>query len=197
MKTYTVLWLTHVGRGTPHRDAFTLHNPHITQHVYTCHLESRQEGWRNGDRGILEFLKSYKNDTDYLLVLEWDVLINKRYDPDPHIVGLGCRWPQFGSERWDWFREVPTLPSLLRYAACGAVPLGVLLLSKALCSALQQENDLITLAYHRDIFSELRLATVCRHLGLPPERMNGLEDVRFNNIERDTSRPSVYHPVKV
>lgn len=193
MRNFDILWLTHGLVGTPHRVAFTDESPGVYQHVYTSNNVGN-DGWRNCDRNLRNALRSLRLNSEYILAVEYDCLINQELHFDTGI-DVGCRWYEYGQRRWDWLTEAERLPEEMKHLACGVVPLGVLLLSHKFIEAYISKNNIIDAMYKEDIFCELRFGTVARYLGFDITEMDW-PDVRFNAIDRDTTKPSIYHPIK-
>jgi hypothetical protein len=100
-------------------------------------------------------------------------------------------WHEGRPRPWMWFtREYTKLPPDWRPYAAGLLPLGLMLFSH---DALERLVGSVPAA---NVFSELRLGTTVRRLGLRVQTFPS-ETIRcgVSAVER-VNRPTVYHPVK-
>lgn len=197
---YSVLWMTTQKRGLPHEDQFSQYNPDVRQYVCEGVDVGGIGEWRNNDRALREWLKKNLHliDTPYLIIIEWDVLFGKKVEDvfsefeGVEIGGLHKKPNQPG--RWQWFQEVPHLPEGLRSYAAGIAPFCLMCIGvdklKQLCSKAFDN------VFNKDIFCELRFATVLNFMGVNVRRIECKTRITSLKIRAPLEGEGIWHAVK-
>jgi hypothetical protein len=196
------VWSTTASYGLPHLDSFLRSNPGVPVHVVSnaeCGGAAQAIAWRNPDRLIRNWwlLQGSKLRFDYAAFIEWDVLFNKSLDEVfPGETDFYSNDVQTPDDRpWGWFDEIPFLPESLQPFATGVTPLAVTRISRRCLEAMFSHPDSDEL-YERDIFCELRLATLASACGYKPVPCPGtLTNVDFRPVASG-SGTGVWHAVK-
>lgn len=194
--------MTSGDRGTPHLAALQASNPALTIGSLVA-PETGEDGWRNCDRNIRTWWRENGAavTTRRVLFLEYDVLVNcdltEAFPPTDHppgIEGVSVQQQVRDGRSWLPFRELDRLPESMRSKACGLAPLAVVMLSR---NALEDLCDpRLDEVFAADIFSELRLGSVVRHLGYLAAANPRLAQVDCKPIANPGNAPGIWHAVK-
>jgi len=195
--------MTTLVSGLPHQPEFTAANRDIRQH--RCNSiqyegDERHEAWRNVDRNIRNWWIEHRDEVKsrHVVIFEWDVRCNVPIGPlFRPFDGLLCseiKRLNDPGEPWRWFDEIPKLPEELREKAIGVVPLGVLQFSREVLDAIASpEFDPL---FTEDLYCELRLPTLVRHLGFAIQTLKSLKQVTWYRLPYVWLRRGIFHPVK-
>jgi hypothetical protein len=174
--------------------------------IHIKHDLSHKEAWRNPDRTIRKHLNI--NDILYenILLVEWDVYINKEVT-DLNFDGALFKYVTIDqTNSWCWWKEIDKLPE--KYKSCitgGALWSLVGIKRKYLEILLNSEYDYL---YEMDIFSEIRTPTLMKYLGIPLaqfpkdwteflycdiKQANSMID---HHIHKESDVVKFFHPVK-
>jgi hypothetical protein len=197
---HTVI-MTTPRQGIPHFDHVAKHNAPVS----VCYSPDGQGdaerlyAWRNCDRAIRDWWREHRHlvEGDHVAFIEWDVVANM--DLSRAIVpGAGIVAPVVEVARgstWCWFAEVDHLPAWLRGYAASVRPLAVLIISRECLDAIAAPKwDGL---FARDIFCELRLATVARASGFELATHSSLANCRHFPITHPGNTPGVFHAIKL
>jgi hypothetical protein len=192
MNKFEILWCCKSDLDIPNLDHFVKHNPDVVYHKTTYKEEcDKLWMWRNSDTMIREWWKEHRDtfNAEYLFVLEYDVLITKKIN----IIfqrGFSCCSLRMMGDKWKWFAEYKKLNGI---NPIGAVPLAVTAFSRdALDNLIDPKWDEL---YSKDIFSELRLASIMGACGVRINILKGMSGIKYNKNDNITG-PGYYHSVK-
>jgi hypothetical protein len=193
--------LTTAAYGLPHVDRFLLHNPGVPFHVISNSLAPeglpRACAWRNSDRLIRKWWAEVgsKLDFDHAVFMEWDVLFSLDLaSAFPDDVDFYCKDRKKPGDPWNWFSEVARMPPEFHPHATGIAPLSVTRFSRR-CLADMFSHAGVEELYSRDIFCELRLATLASACGYEPVECEALTGVDLYPCPGGPGR-GIWHPVK-
>lgn len=201
--TVELLWTTTDKQGVPHYYDCLKSNPDLTQHVCVSNSKTTPQDikrdWRNCDNNLRNWWKSNKHivKSDYLLVVEWDVKITddiKNYfDFDSN--GIICKnIREFGKDKWVWFEESEKFPDHFKNKIKGLYPLSVILFHRSsLDFIIREEFDDI---FSKDIFCELRIATILNYGNFEIRGNQRLPDVQLVQSKNHLKYPGIFHKVK-
>lgn len=199
---FVVVILSHGDRGFPHADALRASNPGLDIAEHVCEAEG-DDAWRNCHRTIREWWKdrSWGVPARRVLFLEWDVLVNvdlRSIFPAnrnlPGLEGAALRTRNRDARWWPVFQEVERLPVVMRPHAVGIAPLSVVMLSREALDGIC--GDQYAPVFALDVFCELCLPTMVKHLGFDVVGNRLLADVTCGPSYDPGSRRGVFHPVK-
>lgn len=167
-----------------------------------CH----QEAWRNPDRTLRKHLNIDDILYDNILLVEWDVYINKEV-PDINFDGalFKCVSTDTNSS-WCWWKEIKNLPDEYKQYITGGALWSLVAIKKTYLEILlSNKYDYI---YDMDIFSEIRTPTLMKYLDIPlsqfpkdwSEFIYGSEphnvEKIMNHLSNQLNPVGFFHPVK-
>ena len=191
MNNYEVLWMCKPDGDVVNLHHFIKNNPSIKYHICKNQENDIRTVWRNCDRSLRNWWLENRNlfSSEYLLVLEWDVLVTKKiniiFKP-----GFSCVSTRDSSHKWDWLKESNMLVGMEPF---GFVPFAVLAFDrKALDYLCDSRWDRL---YEDDVFCELRVGSIAKRSGMQINILPGMGEVKYikNNIIKG---PGIYHSVK-
>ncbi len=193
------LFSTFEPMGTPHLSLFVHHNPSLPYEIICGpRLEAGQRlsSWRNCDRAIREWYlgAGQKLSFDHLLFSEGDVLWNARVADVIDLVDFGgCGFQYFGKTPFDYPEDTKHLPAPIQPFAAQVKPLAVMVISRPVLHKIMTD-PLSEEAFSRDIFCEVRMASLAQYFGAKLSHLVGLRKLFFWPQPREKC---VLHPVKV
>ena len=181
---FEVLWTTHKGQPLIHRNEFSKHNK-VKQHVAFNDQVPRSRAWRNADLTLRNWWQD-QIESEYLLVLEWDVYINQKiniiFQPGATFQSIKRK-----GDPWDWWGDSLAFPM----EPVGVVPLAVALYDRAsLNKACDPKYDEY---FKKNLFSELRWGTILNHAGGPLHKFN-IPTITYNPTK--VKGRGIFHSVK-
>lgn len=205
--TFETVILTHQSAGTPHLAAIRAANPDAVIHIHTAadptSEEARNEAWRNCDRNMRAWWMQHRETcaADAILFMEWDALANRSLTGELDALngraGMAAAHlasPIRDGRRFAPFRETNRLPAEIRHLAIGAIPMGVVGLTRAALNGICETRwDSL---YQADVFSELRLPTVVRACGFEVIRHPQWNRVGTTPFMPGPGETGIFHPVK-
>jgi hypothetical protein len=185
--------------GLPHLKHFREYNPDVP--AYYLVAEENPDygrGWRNCDRNIKDWWMCIGSHLDfgYAVFIEGDVLfaasIDQIFSGESQFMGKDVKKPGMP---WNWFSHVSLLPEALKEHVTGLAPLAVMRFGRMCLEAMFSHPE-VEVLYGREIFCELRLATLASACGYEPENHRGaLSNLEFYPIE-PSQKGGVWHCVK-
>lgn len=167
-----------------------------------CH----QEAWRNPDRTLRKHLNIDDILYDNILLVEWDVYINKEV-PDINFDGALFKCVSTDTNNsWCWWKEIKNLPDEYKQYITGGALWSLVAIKKTYLEILlSNKYDYI---YDMDIFSEIRTPTLMKYLDIPLSQFpkdwsEFIYDSEPHNVEKIMNHLSnqlnpvgFFHPVK-
>ena len=204
MTHLTVVIIGTRSSGMPHAKVLQEHNPGVDIRLVEAPEDvgaGRVELWRNCDRNIRDWWIQHRDTTEAekVLFLEWDVYCNvtltKILPVSPaHMVGAWMATAVRDGRSWAPFREIGRLPRSIHHHAVGIWPMAVVLFSRACLDSIADPkwDDV----YAKDIFSELRTATIVRASGCTVGTCDLWAEVTVwpRSVPHDAQ--GIYHPIK-
>lgn len=195
-----VVITTYGDEGVPHIEYLIRTNPGVPIHIVYGSTSINGESWRNCDRILREWWQQQGQfiSFNHLLLIEYDVLFHDEISsvfPDGDFVVRDVKYPKVDTE-WIWFTEIESFPEILRQSARGIVPFGAVLFSRR-CLAGIMNHPFAEEVFKKDIFCELRIATLCVAAGFEPtENSKKLRFVDISPIQPSIPIYGAFHPVK-
>ncbi len=193
------LFSTFEPMGMPHLPVFERHNPTLPYEIICgprLEAKERLSSWRNCDRVIRDwYLRTgQKLSFDHLLFSEGDVLWNARVADVIDLVDFGgCGFQYYGQTPFDYPEDALRLPAQIKPFAAQVKPLAVMVVSRSVLHRMMTD-PLAEDLFGRDIFCEVRMASLARYVGAKLSHLVGLRKLYFWPDRREKC---VLHPVKV